>query len=693
MTSFAPLQRRALPGALELQGRRTAPPKRAVERGRGDITASLHVDEKSGPENERAGMTARGPTEIRIGRTDDPLEREADRAAEAIMSGASSPALRSRAEVAADHVQRSEARASPPVTPQLARALQQQVLRGRPLEGATRQFMESRFATRFPHVRVHDDGQAASFSQQLGARAFTWQNHIFFDRGEFSPDRPRGRRLIAHELSHVIQQSVPSERATIRRAVKFYDGVEDVRAKVVDERGEVRESSPLIDEFIAGLKQFFQIEAVKRESESGLHAAHAYIAVELAGEAPKLDEKALDAKIGKVFNGEGRLVVPRPRGPGEPHDGVKVEDDYAAIDAAALKERYLFVRDALIQRLKKGGLDVDVKHSTTDKGKSTAIRYEDPRGPVGEHIEVTPAEYRNIKIHKRSGWNGFWILVHEILHDAGLDDDESQNLVSSGYAHTAKQIDLREFSDVRKRIITSPDDLWTTIGDPEYALNMVRLVEGLPLRTGYADLADTSVRFSDFSGPRALGGRRVARSTNLPDGADFEYVGATMQGARKEARQKIYDMMAFWQPWQAADRLRVGVGTLAGTFAGEAARFSFVGLPGLPPETLIVEREGGRPPTYVAVSVSFVAEGEPRQPYGLEMDAGERGWLKVDAADPLKFAAMSGSGPVRMKGTIDGEVVEILLHTPSASLQPSSPKDEPVAPRSRRRRKRGGRRG
>ncbi|MCY1063557.1 hypothetical protein OV090_02225 [Nannocystis sp. RBIL2] len=154
MTSFAPLQRRTLPGAPALPGRHAATPKRAVEGGRGDSTASLHVDEKSG--SESAGMTAKGPEDIRIGRVDDPLEREADRAAEAIMSGASSPALRSSAEVPAGHVQRSEASASPPVTPQLARELRRQVLRGRPLESATRQFMESRFAAKLPQVRVHE---------------------------------------------------------------------------------------------------------------------------------------------------------------------------------------------------------------------------------------------------------------------------------------------------------------------------------------------------------------------------------------------------------------------------------------------------------------------------------------------------------------------------------------------------------
>lgn len=77
---------------------------------------------------------------------------------------------------------------------------------GRPLSDTTRRFFEQRFGREFASVRVHDSGQDAALAANLSARAFTWRNHIFFGAGQFAPDSTRGRRLLAHELTHVLQQ-------------------------------------------------------------------------------------------------------------------------------------------------------------------------------------------------------------------------------------------------------------------------------------------------------------------------------------------------------------------------------------------------------------------------------------------------------------------------------------------------------
>lgn len=64
----------------------------------------------------------------------------------------------------------------------------------------------------FSGVTVHTDAQSDQLSQQLGAKAFTTGNDIFFREGEYSPGSDAGQRLIAHELTHVVQQgaSLPS---------------------------------------------------------------------------------------------------------------------------------------------------------------------------------------------------------------------------------------------------------------------------------------------------------------------------------------------------------------------------------------------------------------------------------------------------------------------------------------------------
>lgn len=77
---------------------------------------------------------------------------------------------------------------------------------GFPLDSATRNFMESSFGYDFDDVRIHDDAQAAKSASILNARAYTIARDVVFGLGEYAPGSERGRRLIAHELSHVIQQ-------------------------------------------------------------------------------------------------------------------------------------------------------------------------------------------------------------------------------------------------------------------------------------------------------------------------------------------------------------------------------------------------------------------------------------------------------------------------------------------------------
>lgn len=77
---------------------------------------------------------------------------------------------------------------------------------GRPLPADTRQFMESRFGADFAGVRIHTDRAAGDLAWELQARAFTTGHSIFFAPGEFQPGHPSGQHLLAHELTHVIQQ-------------------------------------------------------------------------------------------------------------------------------------------------------------------------------------------------------------------------------------------------------------------------------------------------------------------------------------------------------------------------------------------------------------------------------------------------------------------------------------------------------
>ncbi|MBP8950302.1 MAG: DUF4157 domain-containing protein, partial [Candidatus Promineofilum sp.] len=89
--------------------------------------------------------------------------------------------------------------------PETAPPIVHDVLRspGRPLDDATRGFMESRFNHDFSGVRVHTDGRAAESARAVNALAYTVGNHVAFDVGQFAPTTSAGRGLLAHELTHV----------------------------------------------------------------------------------------------------------------------------------------------------------------------------------------------------------------------------------------------------------------------------------------------------------------------------------------------------------------------------------------------------------------------------------------------------------------------------------------------------------
>lgn len=78
---------------------------------------------------------------------------------------------------------------------------------GQPLDPAARDFMEPRFGHDFSSVRIHSDGQAAEAARSVNALAYTMGTDVVFGQGQYQPRTYSGRKLLAHELTHVVQQS------------------------------------------------------------------------------------------------------------------------------------------------------------------------------------------------------------------------------------------------------------------------------------------------------------------------------------------------------------------------------------------------------------------------------------------------------------------------------------------------------
>ena len=179
---------------------------------------------------------------LRVGPVNDPLEREADRVAEQVTRpnalapgpiAAAHPDVQRKCAAEEDRLQRKpllssgssvlqrqpeekedeplQAQAASPqgvhAGPGLDAGLNRLRGRGSPLPAAARSYFEPRFGRDFTPVRVHTGPQAASLARSIDAQAFTVNRDMVFGAGRYQPETPAGRRLLAHELTHVVQQS------------------------------------------------------------------------------------------------------------------------------------------------------------------------------------------------------------------------------------------------------------------------------------------------------------------------------------------------------------------------------------------------------------------------------------------------------------------------------------------------------
>ena len=105
---------------------------------------------------------------------------------------------------------------------------------GRPLDPQTRATMEAGFGAPFSDVRVHTDAHAAQRASELGALAYTVGRDVFFGAGRYQPTQQGGRRLLAHELTHVLQQA--SRSGSIRPGLSSRGDPAEHQAEQVADR-------------------------------------------------------------------------------------------------------------------------------------------------------------------------------------------------------------------------------------------------------------------------------------------------------------------------------------------------------------------------------------------------------------------------------------------------------------------------
>lgn len=182
-------------------------------------TLSMHLTRPivGSPQIGHRLATSAPQAKLEVGAPGDVYEREADAVADRVMrspaAGASLARLDIQRKCAAcekddESVQRQGAG---PVSPDAEQAHRARGA-GAPLPETMRNFFEPRLGADLGGVRVHTDASADRAARAMGALAYTHHNDIVFRNGSYAPDTAPGRRLVAHELTHVVQQGAAQRR-------------------------------------------------------------------------------------------------------------------------------------------------------------------------------------------------------------------------------------------------------------------------------------------------------------------------------------------------------------------------------------------------------------------------------------------------------------------------------------------------
>ncbi|MEH1857027.1 MAG: DUF4157 domain-containing protein [Nostoc sp.] len=190
-------------------------------------TSSQTVNEAKSPSkplgHDISRISLRRPqTKLTVNQPGDIYEQEADSVAQLVMQRMSEPVQSIQREALPEEKDQLQMKSlADSVTPLLQRqgggrtaatseletSIQQARGNGQPLADDIKQPMEQAFGADFGSVRVHTDAQSNSLNESIQARAFTTGQDVFFRQGEYSPESDAGKELLAHELTHVVQQN------------------------------------------------------------------------------------------------------------------------------------------------------------------------------------------------------------------------------------------------------------------------------------------------------------------------------------------------------------------------------------------------------------------------------------------------------------------------------------------------------
>jgi hypothetical protein len=157
-------------------------------------------------------------TKLRISEPGDKYEQEADRIADEVMQMTEPPVQR----LPDLQIIQTKSEGGADVSDTLSSRITALQGNGRRMDSTTKSFMENRFGKDFSGVKIHTDSSAVELNRELNAQAFTVGNDIFFGSGKYLPESVSGKQLLAHELTHTLQQKNGVQAKIIQRQIETW---------------------------------------------------------------------------------------------------------------------------------------------------------------------------------------------------------------------------------------------------------------------------------------------------------------------------------------------------------------------------------------------------------------------------------------------------------------------------------------
>src|SRR6185436_452726 len=178
------------------------------------------------------------PPKLTFGSPNDVYEKEADAAADKVLGTLTPEPINfspgknivSRKCAACEEEEKIHRKESSSDSTSAAPSIVHDVLSagGRSMDSETRSFMELRFNYDFSNVKIHDNDLAAKSAGSINALAYTSGNNVVFNSGQYNTNSDSGKRLLAHELTHVVQRNSSKEKINSKNIIQRDLAVEPV---------------------------------------------------------------------------------------------------------------------------------------------------------------------------------------------------------------------------------------------------------------------------------------------------------------------------------------------------------------------------------------------------------------------------------------------------------------------------------